>query len=183
MPYMAKDLIANSNRWKMMMDKVGTVATHAAQFWVNKTASEMGWNDLVAKHNIGDIPADLKTVITSFVEPLDTWADMSDLIVREDWTTEQPKSIAYFCSPAHDAGVDPGSFDDRVKEWADKDLTRMWPGALKNGKFDTSLLVSETAKTGPAKFKSQYFRENFYGSERYVLSVPGSVKYLSLIHI
>ncbi len=177
LPYMAKELIAASNRWKMMTEKVGTVATHAAQFWLNQTASEMGWNDLVAKHNIGDIPADLKTVITSFVEPLDTWADMSDLIGREDWQDPGPKSIAYFCSPAKDAGTEPGTFEDRVLDWANNDLTRMWPGALKNGKFDTSLLVAEGAKTGPAKFKAQYFRENFYGSERYVLSVPGSVKY------
>ena len=177
LPYMAKELIAASNRWKMMTEKVGTVATHAAQFWVNQTASDLGWNALVAKHNIGDIPSDLKTVITSFVEPLDTWADMSDLIDREDWTTEQPKSIAYFCSPAKDASVEPGTWEDRVKAWADNDLTRMWPGSKKAGKFDTSILVSETGKTGPEKFKSQYFRENFYGSERYVLSVPGSVQY------
>ncbi len=177
MPYMAKELVAASNRWKMMMEKVGTVATHAAQFWVDKTPAEMGWNDLVAKHNIGDIPADLKTVITSFVEPLDTWADMSDLIVREDWADPGPKSIAYFCSPAHDAGVDTVPFVDQVKDWANNDLVKMWPGAKKAGKFDMSLLHAQGAKTGPAKFKAQYFRENFYGSERYVLSVPGSVQY------
>lgn len=177
LPYMASELVANSNRWKMMLEKVGTVATHAAQFWVDKTAAEMGWNDLVAKHNIGDVPDNLETVITSFVEPLDTWADMSDLIDREDWKNPGPKSIAYFCSPAHDAGVDPGTWDERVRDWADNELVKMWPGAKKNGKFDTSLLHAEGAKTGEAKFKAQYFRENFYGSERYVLSVPGSVKY------
>ncbi|MEO1639432.1 MAG: NAD(P)-binding protein [Pseudomonadota bacterium] len=177
MPYMAKELVAASNRWKMMLEKVGTVATHAAQFWVDQTAAELGWNDLVAEHNIGDIPADLKTVITSFEEPLDTWADMSDLIDREDWKDPKPKSIAYFCSPAHDAGVYPGSFEDRVKDWADNELVKMWPKAKKNGKFDTSILVAEGATTGAAKFKAQYFRENFYGSERYVLSVPNSVQY------
>ena len=177
LPYMASELVAASNRWKLMMEKVGTVATHAAQFWVDKTAAEMGWNDLVAKHNIGNIPADLKTLITSFVEPLDTWADMSDLIDREDWADPGPKSIAYFCSPAHNAGVDPGTWEERVKDWADNDLIRMWPGATKGGKFDLSLLHAEGAKTGPAKFKAQYFRENLYGSERYVLSVPNSVQY------
>ena len=177
LPYMAPELVAASNRWKMMIDKVGTVATQAAQFWVNKTPAEMGWNDLVAKHNIGDIPADLKTVITSFVEPLDTWADMSDLIDRENWKDPGPKSLAYFCSPAHDAGVNTVPFEDQVKAWADNDLVKMWPGAKKAGKFDLSLLHAEGAKTGPAKFKAQYFRENLYGSERYVLSVPNSVQY------
>lgn len=177
LPYMASELVAASERWKLMLEKVPTVATHAAQFWVDKTAAELGWNDVVAKHNIGDIPADLKTVITSFIEPLDTWADMSDLIGHEDWSAPGPASIAYFCSPAHDAGVDTIPFADRVKDWADNALLQMWPKAEKNGKFDMSLLHAETAKSGPAKFKAQYFRENFYGSERYVLSVPGSVQY------
>ncbi len=177
LPYMATELVDASNRWKAMMYRVKTVATHAAQFWVDKTAEEMGWNDLVAKHNIGDIPKDLKTVITSFQEPLDTWADMSDLIDREDWKDPGPKSIAYFCSPAHDAGVDPDPFEDSVKEWADKWLTKLWPKAKKGDKFDMSLLHAEGATTGPAKFKAQYFRQNFYGSERYVLSVPNSVQY------
>ncbi|WP_106746079.1 NAD(P)-binding protein [Yoonia maritima] len=177
LPYMASELIAASNRWKMMLDKVQTVATQAAQFWVDNTAAEMGWNDVVAKHNIGGIPADLKTVITSFIEPLDTWADMSDLIGREDWTAPGPASIAYFCSPAKNAGVDPIPFEDRVMDWANNALLQMWPKAEKNGKFDLDLLHSEKADTGPGKFKSQYFRQNFYGSERYVLSVPGSVQY------
>ena len=177
LPYMAQELIAASNRWKLMIDNVGTVATQAAQFWMNKTPAKMGWNDLVAKHNIGDIPADLKTVITSFVEPLDTWADMSDLTGREDWKEPGPKSIAYFCSPAHDAGRDTVPFIDRVQAWANNDLVKLWPGAMKAGKFDFSLLHAEGAKTGAAKFKAQYFRENLYGSERYVLSVPNSVQY------
>ena len=177
LPYMATELSAASNRWQLMLEKVQTVATNAAQFWVDKSAADLGWNDVVAKHNMAEIPADLKTVITSFKEPLDTWADMSDLIGREDWKDPAPASIAYFCSPAKDAGVDPIPFKDRVQEWADKALLQMWPKAEKNGKFDLSLLHSETGKTGAEKFEAQYFRENFYGSERYVLSVPGSVQY------
>ncbi|MFQ1701488.1 NAD(P)-binding protein [Loktanella agnita] len=177
LPYMAQDLVEASSRWRMMMERVHTVATHAAQFWVNQSANELGWNDLVAKHNIGDIPPDLKTVITSFEEPLDTWADMSDLIKREDWPDPQPVSIAYFCSPAKNAGVEPIPFEDRVSDWADKWLTKWWPNAEKDGKFDTSILVAPEAKTDLEKFKAQYFRQNFYGSERYVLSVPNSVQY------
>lgn len=176
LPYLTDQLSKASDRWKMMLEKVPTVATHAAQFWSMKTPAELGWEKLVAKHNSGD-QSNLKTVITGFAEPLDTWADMSDLLKREDWPKEGPVSIAYFCSPCHDAGVDPGPFQDRVKAWADTELTRMWPGALKSGGFDSSILYGGSAKTGAARFKAQYFRENFYGSERYVLSVPGSVQY------
>jgi uncharacterized protein with NAD-binding domain and iron-sulfur cluster len=177
LPYLAEDLIAASPRWRAMVQNVGTVATHAAQFWLNKTAEDLGWNALVALHNPGS-QTDLKTVITSFTEPLDTWADMSDLIPHEDWPeADPPVQLAYFCSPAHNVGVDPAPFKDRVRDWADQDLTRMWPGAAKDGKFDLSLLWGSKDQSPEDRFQNQYFRQNFYGSERYVLSVPNSVQY------
>jgi uncharacterized protein with NAD-binding domain and iron-sulfur cluster len=175
-PYLAEDLIAASPRWRAMVQKVGTVATHAAQFWLNRTAEDLGWNALVAQHNPGP-QTDLKTVITSFTEPLDTWADMSDLIPHEDWPTDGPTQLAYFCSPAHNVGVDPAPFKDRVLDWANRDLTRMWPGAKKDGTFDLSLLWGPKDQSPEDRFQAQYFRQNFYGSERYVLSVPNSVQY------
>ena len=177
LPYMAQELITASPRWRAMIDRVPTVATQAAQFWCNKTAKDMGWNDLVQAHNRETVPDNLRTVITSFVEPLDTWADMSDLIGREDWQDPQPQSIAYFCSPAHDAGVDKTPFEDAVRTWADTELIKMWPKAEKDGKFDLSVLHAEGAEPGEATYRAQYFRQNFYGSERYVLSVPNSVQY------
>lgn len=176
LPYLAEDLIKASPRWQAMVAKVPTVATHAAQFWLTKTAEDLGWNALVAQHNPGP-QTDLKTVITSFTEPLDTWADMSDLLPHEDWPEGGPVQLAYFCSPCHDAGVDPGPFTTRVRDWADRDLTRMWPGAAKGGKFDLSLLYGPKGQTPEDRFQNQYFRQNFYGSERYVLSVPDSVQY------
>ena len=175
-PYLAEDLIAASPRWQAMVQHVGTVATQAAQFWLNKTAEDLGWNQLVADHNPGT-QTDLKTVITSFAEPLDTWADMTDLIPHEDWPADGPVQLAYFCSPAHDADVDPGPFTERVRDWADRDLTRMWPGAAKGGKFDLSLLWGPKGQSPEQRFQNQYFRQNFYGSERYVLSLPNSVHY------
>lgn len=175
-PYLAKELIAAEPRWRAMVANVHTVATQAAQFWLNRTAADLGWDALVAAHNSGP-QTDLKTVITSFAEPLDTWADMSDLLVREAWPKKDPPvQLAYFCSPAHDVGVDPGPYTERVRAWADSDLTRMWPGSAKGGKFDLSLLWGPD-QTPEERFQSQYFRQNFYGSERYVLSLPGSVQY------
>ncbi|MCT4331750.1 NAD(P)-binding protein [Paracoccus sp. YLB-12] len=176
MPYLATELRDASPRWQAMMDKVQTVATHAAQFWTDKTPRELGWNGLVAQHNPGD-QTHLQTVITSFAEPLDTWADMSDLLPRETWPDPPPKAIAYFCSPAHDAGVDHGTMEQRSREWAESQLVRMWPGAQKDGRFDGQILHSIDGGDDDARFAAQYYRENFYGSERYVLSVPNSVQY------
>lgn len=177
LPYLARDLIAAEPRWQAMVSKVQTVATQAAQFWLNRTATDLGWDRLVAAHNPGP-QTDLRTVITSFAEPLDTWADMSDLLPREAWPKDGPPvQLAYFCSPARDAGVEPGPFPERVRAWADRDLVRMWPGAAREGNFDLSLLWAEPGQSPEEAFQSQYFRQNFYGSERYVLSVPGSVQY------
>jgi len=132
---------------------------------------------LVGAHNAGD-QDNLQTVITGFAEPLDTWADMSDLLPRADWPDDSgPTAIAYFCSPAHDVDVDPRPLPERVRDWADRDLTRLWPKARKGGKFDASILYAVGATTPAEKFAGQYFRQNLYGSERYVLSVPNSVQY------
>ncbi|MBU3029102.1 NAD(P)-binding protein [Paracoccus marinaquae] len=176
MPYLAPELCAASPRWRAMLDRVQTVATHAAQFWVDRTPEQLGWNDLVAAHNSGP-QTDLQTVITAFAEPLDTWADMSDLLVRETWPDPGPASIAYFCSPCRDAGADPGTMQQRTRDWADSQLVRMWPGALKDGRFDAGILHAIGGGDDETRFAAQYFRENFFGSERYVLSVPDSVQY------
>ena len=174
--YLTPELAAASTRWNAMLKNLPTVATQAAQFWCTKTPEELGWNALVAAHNSGD-QGDLRTVITSFAEPLDTWADMSDLLTREDWPADGPTAIAYFCSPAQDAGTGPDRWPDAVRNWADAELTRLWPGAGKAGKFDASILYADGARTPDDKFAGQYFRQNFYGSERYVLSVPNTVQY------
>lgn len=179
--YLTPALARASGRWRAMLDKVETVATHAAQFWMDATPEDLGWNALVARYN-GGPQTDLRSVMTSASEPLDTWADMSDLIAREDWADPKPKSIAYFCSPAHDHGVDAGTMQARTRAWADKTLVRFWPGSQKQGRFDTGLLHdnqvgNDQDQAGDVRFDNQYFRENFWGSERYVMSVPNSVQY------
>ena len=173
--YLASDLIAVSPRWRTMTEKVRTVATHAAQFWLDRSAQDLGWNALAGGSAPG-APEDLRTVITSFSEPLDTWADMSDLLPREGWAAPGPVSIAYFCSPCTD-DADRATIAADTRAWADRDLIRMWPGAARDGRFDASILHAPGAVDDDARWAAQYYRRNLYGSERYVLSVPGSVEY------
>ncbi len=35
--------------------------------------------------------------VPGYVEPLDTWADMSHSLLAEEWVEPQPKQLAYFC--------------------------------------------------------------------------------------
>ncbi len=171
LPYLTQELAKASPRWRTMLERVKTVGTHAAQYWLTKTAEDLGWDDLVKKHNARTSipPPPFRTVITGFAEPLDTWADMSHLIGREDWPEDGPKSIAYFCSPAPD-GETLAGFTDSAVAWSDRDLVKIWPNADKDGAFDEEVFYPP----GPTGFDNQYFRVNMYGSERYVLSVTGS---------
>jgi hypothetical protein len=52
-----------------------------------------------------------------------------------------------------------------------RDVTRLWPEARGRDGFDWQLLV------GGDGFDSQYWRGNFTGTERYALTLAGSVRY------
>ncbi|MBT9385128.1 NAD(P)-binding protein [Pseudooceanicola sp. CBS1P-1] len=167
LPYLTKDLAKASPRWKRMLDEVQTVGTHAAQFWMTETADALGWRDVVQTSNPPEaIPnGPLRTVITGFAEPLDTWADMSHLLDREDWPNPGPASIAYFCAPAPDGETLP-EFRADLAQWTETELPKLWPNLPD---------VADPFYPPGRGLAGQYARVNMEGSERYVLSTAGSV--------
>ena len=177
MPYMAQELIAASPRWRLMVEHVGTVATQALQLWLDVKTDDLGWPELVKEHNAHS-KGPLKTVMTAFAEPLDTWADMTDLLPREAWPDPGPVNIAYFCSPSHDADFPQPSLKERSIAWMNSELTQLWPKAkLEDGTFNYDLLHDIHGRSGIERMDGQYFRTNYYGSERYVLSAPKTVQH------
>ncbi len=170
--YLTPELQSASPRWRNMLKTVKTVGTHATQLWLSKSAAQLGWDQQVKEHNAArSIPTPpLRTIITGLAEPLDTWADMSHLLKREAWGGKGPQSLAYFCAPAPDGETLDG-FEQAVDHWADQHLSAIWPKSVEQGKFETQILYPQD----PKGFASQYRRVNMYGSERYVLSVTGSV--------
>ena len=173
-PVVAKELLAQSARWRSMREHVLTVQTQAVQLWLAPNRRGLGW----------DGPP---TVLTSYAEPLSTWADMSELIPLERWPLDQwPGSIAYLCGtmpgprevpPPSDTGF-PGAEEAKVLEtavtWLDANAAAMWPGAASRKGFDWSVVVDPGGAKGPARLRSQYWRANVDPSERYVQTVPGS---------
>jgi uncharacterized protein with NAD-binding domain and iron-sulfur cluster len=175
-PYVAAEPLAASAAWQASVAGVETVRTQAAQLWLRPTQQALGWT----------LPS---AVTDAYPEPLDTWADMTHLLPREDWAADAtPGTLTYFCAPMP-GGIPP--LDDRaaparedaqakanalqwVKQWA----TVMWPQAADPATpgrgFDWSLLVAPASAQGQARFDAQYWRANIDPSERYVLSVPGS---------
>lgn len=173
------ELIAAEPKWQVMTCEVKTVATQAFQVWLNKPVEELGW---------GLPPIN----ISGYVEPFDTWADMQQLIRLEDWSRD-PKAIAYFCSVLPDSEiVSPGNTADaagktsrRVRDGAVKFLDRhvghFWPKAVTGKGFRWELLETGTsnrsAKPGKARFDTQFWTANINPTDRYVLSLPGSLKH------
>lgn len=176
-PYVAKELVAASDRWQRMVKNVETVRTQAVQLWMAKDIQDLGWK----------LPS---AVADCYQEPLNTWADMSHLLPREEWGSAQaPQSLTYFCAPM--VGGIP-AIDDRgaparelakvrasAEEWLAQYGAKLWPQASGPGGagFDWNTLYDRGDGTGTARLDQQFWRANIDPSERYVLSVPGSTEH------
>lgn len=171
-PRVAHELIVRDARWRAMVDHVGTVATQAFQLWLAPDVRALGWPH----------PG---VTLSGFVEPFDTWADMTHLVPVEHWPTP-PGSIAYFCSvlPAG-LGADPAAMREAVRRNAiaflRRDVGRLWPAAVTaDGDFRWDLLVVPPGASAPPtaeRFATQFWTANVNPSDRYTLTLPGSSAY------
>jgi uncharacterized protein with NAD-binding domain and iron-sulfur cluster len=177
-PHVARELLAREERWRTMVEHVRSVPTQAFQIWSNRPMTELGWKR-------GPVN------LSGFVEPFDTWADMSHLASEESHTTPV-RAIAYFCSVLPDAAPEviarpgyPGERQDEVKRNAirflNEDIVHLWPNATRDGAFRWDTLVGDPAcstdSSEQARFAGQYWRANVNPSDRYVLSLPGTLRY------
>lgn len=181
-PYVCKELVERDERWRAMVERVKTVPTQACQIWMRAGMSELGWQEPPSN-------------ISGFVEPFDTWADMSHLASEESWP-QPPAAIAYFCSVLPDVPEEerlrpafPQEQHERVRRngvrFLQKDIVHLWPQALgPSGEFRWDLLMdpreesgAEASEQGEARFSSQYWTANVNPTDRYTLALPGSLKF------
>jgi len=168
-----------SQKWQNMVTQVKTVTTQGGQLWLRPTLSQLGWNLS-------------SPVLGAYVEPLDVYADMSELLSKENWPAEQyPDNIAYFTGVIPDPKIPPQSDRDFPEQEQNKTeesairflenhIGHLWPDATRPDNpqgLNWDLLVDLQNRKGIERFKAQYWRVNINPSERYVLSVPGSTKY------
>lgn len=171
-------LLEQKPAWQAMVEQVKTVRTQAFQLWLHETPRELGWPPAVAD------PGCERAVLGTFIEPIDTWADMSQLIPREEWAPDQNvRGISYFCGPLPDWNQNPAISLQAVivtaQQFVDGGISALWHNAQEGpaGGFPWDWLVDPAGGVGVDRFYRQYFRANTEGSELYVRSAKGSTQY------
>jgi uncharacterized protein with NAD-binding domain and iron-sulfur cluster len=176
LPYLCEELLQAdktpsariaSEKWQGMLERVKTVPTQGGQLWLKPTLSQLGWT----------MPS---AVVGTYVEPLDTYADMTHLIPRENWPEhEYPHNLAYFTGVIADPGIPPANdyqfpaaaqalVEEQTQLFLRNHIGYLWPQATPPDNpdgLDDSLLLS------------RFWRINIFPTERYVMSVPGSTEY------
>lgn len=149
------------------------VRTQAFQLWIHKdSAADLGY------------AFDENSVAGCFVEPLDTYCDMTHLVAQEDWLAGEVASIAYFCGVLDHRKESHDTATNRVRkgmeEFCNDHIGGLWPKAGSAGggpQLAWNRLVCKDGKLGTNRLDSQYWRANTHGTELYVLTPQGSVKH------
>jgi len=177
----APSLVARSAKFGAMVNRLKTTRTQAFQLWLLPELAQLGWT-------LGS------SLMSTFGEPLDTWADLSLTLPSEKWpANQQPKTAAYFCGamtegpdhlpPESDHGfpaIQAAQARQDALDFINDRLWALWPSAFSPAPAHTmkwDLLADVNGGVGPARFEQQFWRANCDPSERYVLSVTGTSKY------
>lgn len=153
-------LRARSEPFERAMATAVTVRTQAFQLWLGRTPEELGW-----AHG-------RNSVAGCYVEPLDTYCDMTHLLPRENGA-DDVRGLAYFCGVLDHRDETPAAAADRVhdnmKGFLHRDVVGLWPhsAAGDSTRFDTDHLAGAVSH--------QYWRANTGGTELYVLSCAGTI--------
>jgi uncharacterized protein with NAD-binding domain and iron-sulfur cluster len=178
LPGICGELAQSSSRWREMLEAIKTVQTQFCEIWMTCPAAQLraGSNEVTAE---------------GFIEPIDTWLDMSQVLPREGWPDPQG-SIHYFVGPLEDQPApppgSPSGFPaaqwqrvfDTMRAFVQNQILTLWPLAAKPGEpgsFNWDLMRAPDDVRGPDRLRHQYVRANVDPADRYVLSVAGSKRF------
>lgn len=194
-PTFGKALLDQKPALCAMVKNVEAIGTQAFQIWTRPD------DEVLRRAHNGDEVEHKGTqpIYGGFAQPHNTVADMSHLIERENWPSDNPPgAIYFFCGPlALSPGLPPQSdtghplFQDsaagvRAAEWMRSNLQFLLPGTMFPGypasfpdTLDFSVLYTKNWKQIPAShnFNDQYWRANVDPSELYVLSCRKTTKF------
>ena len=165
--------------WRDMFHHAATTPTQAFQLWFRATAKDLGWQ--------GPAP-----VFGTYVDPIDTYIDMTPALRFEETRADDVKTLSYFC----------GVFDRRDGETREAARTRatdnavthlmercryIWPRLASGNDLRWALLWGGSPAPAPAGnaladlrgrfLAGQYARVNVWSSDLYTLNLPGTSRY------
>jgi len=182
LPAICGETIATHPEWQAMLDHVKAIPTMGIQLWMHPDIAGLGssmWRNDIC-------------MVSTYVEPCDTWADKTDILIRESWPDHHvPNSIAYLTGPMKpDVQIKPPSDHDFPKEARDivkgyasdfliSNSHHLWPSWLDPLTMlpRWQLLVDPQDRVGEQRLEAQYFRANVDPTEHYVLSVTDSTRF------
>ena len=183
LPFLCAEPQRWSDRWRQMMTEVKAVQTLSFQVWMSKDIEKLGWTGPT-------LP-----LLSLFVQPYNTWSDMSQTLPRETWPAgHAPHSVNYFtgAQPGPDMPAPASDHDFPVRMRAaaregallflKKHLTTLLPRAVSATAppaIDWDLLVATgPQREGEAHFETQYWRSNCdHPHERLHAGVTGHGKF------
>jgi len=150
------DLYEYSTKFWNMAAKLQLVPSISVQLWSNRTLAQLGWTKP-------------KPALVSGPDPLDIWADMSQLLEYEPCG---PASLHYLCDvfpsklyEAPQTRPDVQALADLIARlktlnWLKRKARFIWPNVMMHGKFDWSVLFDRAGRTGPPRLAGQYMKAN-----------------------
>ena len=181
-------LIAANSKFRAMTETAILVPSISVQLWCTvPTASGLGYPPLQA------IPSrsPAKTVISTGPDPLDIWADMSQVLKyeRRHLDADQPTSLQYLCGVLEtelfreppcrtNVPADAKKLAEVLAiSWLNGKSSNVWPGAISHGGFNWDYLFDHTHGSGPYRIKQQVYRANVDPSSCCVVSAAGSTQW------
>lgn len=174
-----RPLMQQKPAWADMVGNLPTVRTMALQLWLDCAVGDLG-GPYVAP---GPSLETMGPIVTTCKPPLDTYSDMSQLLPAEDWPAPGPRSIAYYCaimsddSAPNDEQLAADYVKNASKDWMTSWLDTLWTNIGSGSTFRWDLLHAPSDISGSARLDFQFWRANINPSERYVLSLPGTLRH------
>ena len=163
------ELIRANPRFRALAGNIPLVPSFSVQLWCERTLSELGWT--------GPPP----TMVSG--EPaLQIWADMSQILSEENWGSERPLSLHYFCNVFDLAPSRVNVVSDRQRvrklavDWLEKEALKLWPMAG-DGRFDWNVLFDRRAGYQKARADAQVFTANVDPCACCVSSAAGTTRW------
>jgi uncharacterized protein with NAD-binding domain and iron-sulfur cluster len=180
------ELLKASEKFRTMTETATLVPSIAFQAWCSVDTAGLGWPPTQARPS----GAATKSVISTGPDPLDIWADMSQVIRYEPWDPHtRPKSLHYLCgviesdlfrAPPDQAKV-PADAKARARakaiDWLGNKARYVWPTSSPGGSFNWNVLFDPNGAKDEKRIDGQVYRLNVDPSSCCVATAAGSTRW------